>query len=258
MDININIQDKYYNKYLKYKTKYLELKQRGGSDSTGTTVDTNTKSCICIGDIKEICNGYIENMELELKPHNIYETHMKYYKNKDLGNGKSNIKEIYIIIKDILNLLIKKNTYFIFGKKIGKKEISNIFKLIKKKINHLLYLYTEFGEFIYKQKMNTDKKILEYYNSTKKVIIDTITFYDTEFNNIIQEIIKKKNVNKDINNYIKEYENYLKTLFPNHNFNINGLDNLQFIIRSYFEEIKKGLICSIPNLKKYNSYIKLQ
>jgi hypothetical protein len=77
--------------------------------STGTSVITDTKSCICIGDIKEICNGYIKNMELELKPHNIYETHMKYFKNKDLGNGKSNIKEIYIIIKDILNLLIKKN-----------------------------------------------------------------------------------------------------------------------------------------------------
>ena len=34
MDTNINIQDKYYNKYIKYKTKYLELKeQRGGEDN---------------------------------------------------------------------------------------------------------------------------------------------------------------------------------------------------------------------------------
>jgi hypothetical protein len=258
MNTNINIQDKYYNKYIKYKTKYLELKQRGGSNSqeegtsivsTGTSVDTDTKSCICIGDIKEICNGYIKNMELELKPHNIYETHMKYF-----GNSKSNIKKIYIIIKDILNLLIKKNTYFIFGK----KKISNIFKFIKKIINHLLYLYNEFGEYIYKQKIYSDKKILDYYDSTKQVIIDTITFYDTEINNKIQEINNKKNVNKDINNYIKEYKNYLKTLFPNHDFNINGLDNLQFIIISYFEEIKKGLICSIPNIKKYSSYKKIK
>lgn len=65
-------------------------------------------------------------------------------------------------------------------------------------------------------------------------------------------------MNKDINNYIKEYENYLKTLFPNHDFNINGLDNLQFIIISYFEEIKKGLKCSIPNFKKYSSNIKIK
>jgi hypothetical protein len=28
--MDINIQDEYYNKYLKYKLKYLELKQSGG------------------------------------------------------------------------------------------------------------------------------------------------------------------------------------------------------------------------------------
>jgi hypothetical protein len=42
-------------------------------------------------------------------------------------------------------------------------------------------------------------------------------------------------VNKDINNYIKEKENYLKTLFPYHDLNINGLYNLQFIIISYLK-----------------------
>ena len=31
-NINMNIQDKYYNKYIKYKTKYLELKELNGGD----------------------------------------------------------------------------------------------------------------------------------------------------------------------------------------------------------------------------------
>jgi len=240
MNTNINIQDKYYNKYIKYKTKYLELKQRGGTVSsfmadsrvsTGTSVITDTQSCICTGDIKQICNGYEENMELNLEPHNILEIRMKYFKNKDSGNGKSNIQEIFDILNQKLNLLIKKNTNFIFGK----NKISDIFEFIKKIINDLLYDYNNFGEYIYKQKIYSDQQILNYYSLKKKEIIDKITLYDTEINNKIKNI-PLKNLNKDI----------------------ISLDNLQFIIISYFDEIKKGLTCSIPNIVKYNSYKKLK
>lgn len=128
-------------------------------------------------------------MELNLEPHNIYEIHMKYFKNKDLGNGKSNINEVNYILNQILNLLIKKNTNFIFI--FGKNKISNIFEFIKKIINDLLYLYNNFGEYIYKKNIYSDKQILDYYDSTKQVIIDTITLNDTEINYKIQEIIKK-------------------------------------------------------------------
>jgi hypothetical protein len=245
MNINMNNQDIYYDKYIKYKTKYLELKEQSGGTNTNTNIVTDldttttnivvaTKSCICDDDINETCNGNenifnnIENIK-KLKRHITYNIHKKYFAKKKY------------VLNDLLKYLIKKNTYFLFGQ----NKISIDFEFIKSLLNNLLDLYNDFGNFIYNY--NHKPKFIERYNFIKDQILNTIKFTDNKIKNIIQNIKKKENLDKDINDYIKINEDYFKTNHPNHNFDIKGLDNLQFIITSYLEKINKGIMCSIPN-----------
>jgi hypothetical protein len=244
--MNINNQDIYYDKYIKYKTKYLELKEQSGGTNTNTNIVTDlntattnivvaTESCICDDNINETCYGNenilnsdnIENIK-KLEPHITYNIHKKYFEKKKY------------VFNDLLNYLIKKNTYFLFGQ----NKISIDFEFIKRLLNNLLHLYNDFGIFIYNYKYKP--KFIETYIFNKDQILKLKIFVDDKIKNIIQNIKKKENLDKDINDYIKINEDYFKTNYPNHNFDIKGLDNLQFIITSYLEKINKGIMCSIP------------
>jgi hypothetical protein len=205
---------------------------------TTTNIVVATKSCICDDDINETCNGnenilnsdnIFNNIEnIKKLRHKIHNIHIKYF------------EKIKYVFNDLLNYLIKKNTYFLFGQ----NKISIDFEFIKRLLNNLLHLYNDFGNFIYNY--NHIPKFIERYNINKDQILKLKIFVDDKIKNIIQNIKKKENLDKDINDYIKINEDYFKTNYPNHNFDIKGLDNLQFIITSYLEKINKGIMCSIP------------
>jgi hypothetical protein len=246
MDTNINIQDKYYNKYIKYKIKYLELKeQRGGEDYTR---DDNNEGCFLpIKNIyflfKEILDIFIpEDIPEDIpqnKPKNKPKKRSSWYSLSSWfrNNPSKTIIEIPIIEKKI----IKKPIIEV------EEEIINILKSIKEDFVKSYSIYEDFFNYI---TGGIYKKNIEFY--CEEYVKDMQQNMENKKNDIINSILQIKNNHEEfgkiIINKLNEYN--IDLLIPDINYKENVFDNLKYIIEYYFYKINLGIEKSYPKLLK--------
>jgi hypothetical protein len=123
--MDINIQDKHYKKYIKYKTKYLELKkQSGGSFYTKSVVDNTS---IKLGEFRDQkTNDYNKISNMENYFDNDLVKDLKKF-NKDYDHEK--LTELNEKIKN--QLIYKKVISYRFTKEENLKKLNdNITKVL--------------------------------------------------------------------------------------------------------------------------------
>jgi hypothetical protein len=243
---NINNQDVYYNKYIKYKTKYLELKEQNGSalfglfssnkDIYGRYYDEfvlKINEIKIIKEIKEVIgpDRIKEMMKINLETPNIsiffeFQDHYKkslekYFedKNKDKNKDKDKKKIIQIIKKsnnkkiiDIINVL---------------EDIENILIFNTSPELILPELYVNFSE-----KLDTFKnKQIEEYKKKKKIKI---------------QLTKIEELKLELELGIKENDDYKQ--------NIESIKNIYFIFCDIKNGYQKYYNNFYSNIKNYNDY----
>jgi hypothetical protein len=163
--MDINIQDKHYNKYLKYKLKYLELKkQSGGFFNTlfkeEVVVDNTLAKLVEIEDQKT--NNYKKISNMEKYFNNDLVNDLKKFNNKYDNEKLTNLGKIVInnttwgnvinqrITKErnLANLVVNINRIFNFIDN-NLKTMPNV-DILKKLINEYLVTYTAYINNDYK------------------------------------------------------------------------------------------------------------
>jgi hypothetical protein len=217
----MNMEDIHYNKYIKYKTKYLELKELNGGGFFYTSCkiaprQSNNHSHSSTDNIITENNG-INKIT---------------FKSQEEAQTRNSIQEEHI--DNIYNPLIKILNNL---KNIHKfKNFQDIFdKLTESKINYTSYNNT-ISTIKYQNEINTQ---LNTIRNNIKVIEGTIN------KNI--DNIKKYNFSINLNNNINTEIKNITTL--DHIFKDKkkdeGICSLQYIITCYFDKIIDGLECLI-------------
>jgi len=224
MNININNQDIYYNKYIKYKTKYLELKELNGGGFLYTSCkieprqSNNHRYSLTDNIIKENKDGKSEiifNCQEEARKRNSKQE-----------------EHIYIIYDPLIKILTNLKDIHNF------KNFKDIFdKLTESKIKYTSYNYTistSKDQNEINAKLNNIREEIKVIERTINENINNIKKYNFSFN-------LKNNINTEINKITT-----LDHIFKNKNKNNNeGLCSLQYIITCYFDKIIDGLECLI-------------
>ena len=189
INININIQDIHYNKYIKYKTKYLELKELSGGITPGgitpkTSVASTAQVAYTATDIIKIklddllkqikninhfiyndsfiCNTLISELKIAYHSYLLllepkFLLFLDKYKTDDKNNLITNAKAEY----DKQNITDKEHR---------DQKVNNIFleleKLIKINISEIIKLYKKSKE------IDDNKYTIEYYIDKIKYLID--------------------------------------------------------------------------------------
>jgi len=212
MNININIQDVYYKKYIKYKKKYLQLKQNGGfvqsiANSVINAIGSEIIKSVYITD-PVMARIYDRSFTLNdihfdsLKPMETYITtqllkHLKDFYEKTLKTKY--LKE---------NINVKEETYNTNKKLNDEKYINSVFinfqtNLIDK-IVRIINIYKN------KTKLNTTSEV-KYHK--KKVEIEINNYIDTKLKEIPNYNQFRILINKyfdNINTYIHKHYYYKK------------------------------------------------
>jgi hypothetical protein len=237
--MEVNLDDKYYQKYIEYKQKYLMLKQlknnndlEGGGvfdsifgkkkDPIETTQSINTDG--------EYLVFYLDEAEQDLKKY------YRYINDKSLDKNLFNstfFEKAYIVTKknnsficklitneknkDITKILDKLNNQLLLGTTISENKILNAWKTDNKKnidyVNKILTITVNNGEI--------NKKL----NETK---IEFTQIMDT-----INEAIDKKyeNLNTSVQNIYKmpEFLRYKDIIITDYNLPFNSLNHIDFL-----------------------------
>lgn len=192
MDTNINIEDIYYKKYIKYKTKYLELKEQSG----GVWKNCNDKHKI--NNIGGIINT----------KNNLF---FAYNKTSQLNSEHYIIFErTYNELINILKPLIISNSSLLTGNSTKRK----IYTEIKDKLDESYKLYSSFKtSYEYnKEELDTEIKL----NNILKIFTNKSSNLKNEIKNIkliIDENIKKIDNNNDLIKKINHYFEHIYTSF---------------------------------------------
>jgi hypothetical protein len=178
MDTNINIEDIYYDKYIKYKTKYLELKQLSGGSGVYEFCHNDYK-INDVGRIIDILNKFspfIENTNIAI-------SNNKY---------KENINKIYKELEIMLEDLMKNYTGYFFN--------STPYKDLKTIYDTLKNLNTKYITFIHNYRQDFKKESLQ----TEEQRTNVVTKFTTMLTENTSEIKKLKDI---INNIIIKINN---------------------------------------------------
>jgi hypothetical protein len=272
-NININIEDIYYKKYIKYKTKYLELKEQSGgvkiSPRSFRREENNDIYLLPIEIIysllKKILDIFIPEDIPEIIPQD------------KLPDKSKNLFSFFKKTKIVEPKIIKKPQ--IEKQKIEKpqieEEIINIFKSIKKVLEESYKKYNSFYDYmsygtqdtheyctVYIPNLQLDmnnkqndiiisiQKIKNNHEELGKIIIDQINLYlSKQYKNELRTLL----FNYD--DFSKNYDNELKLFFPseNYKYGINGFNNLEYILKYYFYKINIGIEKSYPRIRKGNT-----
>jgi hypothetical protein len=246
-------QDIYYDKYIKYKTKYLELKEQSGGNCpfiASRIPYVNQYEIFDVG-LVSINRTHIHN--------NITVQSGPYPQNRAIDNNNIYINKINTIhdpLIIILNVLIKKYTYFSV-----QGPTARYFQTI---LNYLITLNSKYNDFfksinnaqIYHDSdiKERDNNIIEN-NNKKKFYDDESLTYKNKINEIeknikiiIQQIKQDdKSLNNSINTEINK-NNDLKNIIDKQYYD-KGICTLQNIITFYFYKILDGLEFSMPAFK---------
>jgi len=189
-NININIEDIYYDKYIKYKTKYLELKQlSGGYEFCHNIYEINDVGRII--DRQNTFSPFIENKNIAISNNKYKENINKIY------------KELEIMLEDL------KNSYNIFTRNVYSThaDLKTIYDTLKN-------LNTTYEKFISNYRNNFEKESLR----TKEQRTNEVTKFKTmltentseikKLKDIINNIIIKINNNKKFTNLIEKINFY--------------------------------------------------
>ena len=187
--MDINIQDKYYNKYIKYKTKYLELKEQSGgrnpevygkiqSDQNGGMAYTPAyckKGLNFIPPRYKMCNIYYYNninkgdVETYLK-NNLVNEYKDDLKKKGISYDENTLENFNTYLKTKLDEAYKlydkpDNTFKTLDEKVANQDK---IPLIKKEV--LKYIDDKLGNMAFKEHL---KEILEtYFNSAYNLAVE--------------------------------------------------------------------------------------
>ena len=283
MDTNINIEDIYYDKYIKYKNKYLELKEQSGGEKyrkrLGLIEYNNEKYLLPIEIIYSLLIKILDifipediqkipEKPKEKTPEKQNEWYFFYKKTKieepkiEKLKIKEEIIKIFKSIKEYLkkSYIIYNNLYNRITTGIGNDkmfeccnvDVINIKADIKNKKNDIINSIQEIK--------NNHKEELNLYGEN---FIKQIKLYlSMQYKNELHRLLYNRGdvyYNHFSNEYDNEYDKELKLLFPNENYKheINGFNNLEYIINYYFYKIDIGIQSShvyILNNKviKYN------
>ena len=262
MNTNINIDKVYYNKYIKYKTKYLELKEQSGYGLIPKMSMPNIPKIPKIPTMPKIPKmsmpTFIKNISMSKPCENLESrkdnTHYYTFEpNSVIVEHKDRTDNHKTITFNLANAFVRNTAQ--------EQHINNIYDPLIIILNSLIIIYLK--KLDYKQNFEYILKILNEsknsYNSYYKTIrmeID-IKKIDDELNTIREQIkvnertinekidnIKKNDkLNTTINTEIKKTTSF-NHIFTNKNKN-EGICSLQYIIRSYFNKVIDGLECLI-------------
>jgi hypothetical protein len=266
--MNMNIQDIHYNKYIKYKTKYLELKElSGGKDENmygNQYKEIKTKILLFESNYKNINKlekdfNNEKNETSKHKKYNIYKTNMitnivsieDYLLNTLLPELYTiNSNDVFIkIFKDISKTIINYREYFYLIKNYKQIYLDSIKKKIKQYEKNI--------------KTNLDSLNLKKFNFVSnnfKKLRKIIEIYFKNVNNSIQKLdsftYKSENWHINYKNEDKYQENkclfdYIENnqiIFTNNIIFNNILSNLEIDISKEVEfDISKEVESDITN-----------
>jgi hypothetical protein len=185
MNININNQDIHYNKYIKYKTKYLELKEQRGS-GIGEWFNRST-----------------------ITEEKIFETNFDKLKDQKckidsyLNYNKDNISIIISSVEDLLLNIILPQLYIYNNKTDYQQIIINIYKSFCNTINtyrsgqNIKEILS--NNVLQLLKINTDlNNIKSSYKIDLPVLRNTISLYFQFLDTYIKQNIQFDKINKNI------------------------------------------------------------
>jgi hypothetical protein len=279
-NININIEDIYYDKYIKYKTKYLELKeQSGGSHVLRGKIEFNNEKYLLPIEIIyslliKILDIFIPE-DIQKIPEKPKEKTPEKQKKWFPVLFKTKIEKPKIEEPKIEKPKIEEPK---IEKPIIKEEIIQIFKSIKEYLIKSFLIYNNLYNRITKEGIRNNNMFkccredvldIEADIKNKKIdIIDSILKIKKYHNNHKEELnLYGENIIKQINLYLSkqykhelynlfynrddvyythfsnEYDKELELFFPNENYKheINGFNNLEYIINYYFYKINFGI-----------------
>jgi len=233
MNINMNIQDIHYNKYIKYKTKYLELKEQlgGNCENIASIIPTqHNYEFLDNAVIVEKINGFGTTFHYKPQKKN------SSISNADLRNSNllKEIDDLLKILKEILQSLI---SYYNNSWDFGSKAIKKNFESILKDLIESRYIYIKFRTSINNFNYNNSKK-KEYYDNYILQKND-LQLKIINIENNIQNNIKKKSL--DDNSIISNNLNFLQKQYNN-----KDLCSLHNIIIFYFNMFKNKIESTIP------------
>ena len=211
------MEDIYYNKYIKYKTKYLELKEQSAGVFEGILYTpckiaprkSNNHSYSSSGNI--ITEKKNEKFE-------IFDSKAKAIERND--KQKKHINNIYVPLIELLTNL---------------KKFESIIDILKISYNKYLVYDTQINTQIngLDNQLNIIREEIKVNERTINKEIDTIKFNNTLIYNFNSKINTEINKITDLNH-----------IFGNKNKN-EGICSLQYIITCYFDKIIDGLECLI-------------
>ena len=241
----------HYNKYIKYKTKYLELKEQSGGN------------CEFLEPRKPYVNNYeilqygvvfVPTFNIDGKTPNAKSGYYQQNKTNDYNDTyKNKINEIYVSLKEILEKL--KENKLSKGKVYGYNETGNQFVTILNNLNISKSEFETFFNSITDPQFNYDGDIT-YYKNKETYFKNLSKTYIDKINNIkttIEKMLLKQdnNLNNLINTEISNKIN-LQNLFDNKYYH-KGVCSLQNIITLYFNRIIDGLEYSLPAFKIFRN-----
>jgi hypothetical protein len=255
----MDIEDIYYKKYLKYKTKYLELKLNGGSKAVREEHNENYYSHINIIDVllRQIFNSLVPPEDI---PKDIP---------KDISKNipKTNwekLRSVFSRTKTSTDTSTKTSTDTSTdtstktSTNTSTKTSDDVLKSIKK---DLIDAWIKYYDFHISLSTGKSRDTFEDYRQGNKTKISEL---ETEIKNKIRSIIDQRHLHsygKIINVKLKSFnEVELKNLL--HILNINeiesstdevGLKLLQKILDYYFKKIFEAIDNAIPKWRKENS-----
>ena len=212
----MNMEDIYYNKYIKYKTKYLELKEQSGSGIFYTSCKIAPRKS------NNLSHRFSVNIITEIKDEKseIFDSKAKAIERND--KQKNHITQIYTPLIELLTNL--KDTH----------KFESIIDKLKNSYNRYLVYNTQINTQIngLDNQLNIIREEIKVNERTINKEIDTIKLYNFNIN-----------FNSTINTEINKITD-LNHIFGNKNKN-EGICSLQYIITCYFDKIIDGLECLI-------------
>ena len=210
------MEDIYYNKYIKYKTKYLELKEQSGTGIFYTSCKIAPRKS------NNLSHRFSDNIITEIK-----DGKSEFFNSQDDANKRNNKQNIHItqiytpLIKLLTNL---KDTH----------KFESIIDKLKNSYNRYLVYNTQINTQIngLDNQLNIIREEIKVNERTINKEIDTIKLYNFNIN-----------FNSTINTEINKITD-LNHIFGNKNKN-EGICSLQYIITCYFDKIIDGLECLI-------------
>jgi len=234
-----NLDEIYRQKYLKYKTKYLELK-----DNYGGAFAKSKKTLLDEGRYVILFNGSTSDIR-----------DRKTYKNY----GKEKIIELIDTLPDIFNLFSDDSYWFKISKPIDNPMEDTTFLLTKNKITDKQFLSKEKG-------LEISKELDIIYNIWKKGKKSVQGLQEEKFDNKCNELKTLEyysNIKCDIKNknYKPDYNNYFIDINYEYNINNSNTANFRVIIKDLISELnktKKNITDGcILNIKKSDKIYKM-